>query len=87
MGDKKKMLIYLEPIYDSRKSFYSKAKVLIEGNKKILISYNTKVAEIENDKAKIFGFYSHTTMRHIKEFLKQNGFKVENKKQMIKDYM
>lgn len=30
--------------------------------------------------------FSNTTLRHIKEFLKQNGFKAESKKQVINDY-
>ena len=35
----------------------------------------------------VFGLYSVTTLRHIKEFLKQNGFKAETKAQIAKDYM
>ena len=30
--------------------------------------------------------YSGTTTSHIKEFLKQNGFKADNIKQILKDY-
>jgi hypothetical protein len=77
----------LEPRYDSRKSFYKKAKVRNENGKTILQSYGTDVARIEEGKPKISGFYSATTTRHIKEFLKQGGFKAESKKQIIKDYM
>jgi len=72
--------------YDNRASFYGKAKVIIEGNKTILISYNTQVAFIENGKAVLNGWFSTTTGRHIKEFLLQNGFKAESKKQMLKNY-
>lgn len=72
--------------YDSRKSFYGKARVETMDGKKALYSYNTKVAEIEDGKAKVYGTYSQTTLRHIKEFLLQNGFKAENSKQIIKDY-
>ena len=71
---------------DSQKSFYGKAKVREENGKQILTSYTTDVAEIENGKAKVFGLYSDTTTRHIKEFLKQNGFKAENSKQIMQDY-
>lgn len=50
------------------------------------MSYNTKVAEIKNDKAKIFDTYSPTTLRHIKEFLYQNGFKIGTKKELMEWY-
>ena len=76
----------LIPRHDSRKSFYNKAKIKTEDNKLILISYKTEVCIIENNKPFIKGFYSVTTLRHIKEFLKQNGFKAENKNQILKDY-
>jgi len=76
----------LEPKFDPRKDFYGKAIVTQEGNKKVLTSYSTDVAEIEDGKAKVNGLYSATTTRHIKEFLKQNGFKAENSKQILKDY-
>ena len=72
--------------YDSRSSFYSKARVRIEGNTKILVSHTTEVAEVCEGVAKVFGEYGVTTTRHIKEFLKQEGFKAESMKQMLKDY-
>jgi hypothetical protein len=83
----------LQPINDSRNSFYNKAEVQETPTKKILFSYGTKVLTIENGKAKLnnkvedFLLFSNTTLRHIKEFLKQNGFKAETKKQIINDYM
>ena len=78
--------------YDAKQSFYGKAHVIIEGNKKTLRSYNTNVAEItklENGECdvKVFGTYSDTTLRHIKEFLKQEGFVADSKKQIEKDYI
>lgn len=76
----------LTPIYSREKSFYRKAIVEIEDNKKTLYSYNTKVAIIENKKAVVLGIYSNTTLRHIKEFLKQDGFNAESKAQIEKDY-
>jgi len=76
----------LQARYDTRKDFYGKAQVRTEGNKKILRSYNTDVAYIENGKAHINGLYSQTTTRHIKEFLRQEGYKAENSKQIKKDY-
>lgn len=72
--------------YDSRASFYGKARVRTEGDRMTLISYCTEVCYIENGKAVILGWHSSTTGRHIKEFLLQNGFKAENKAQMLKDY-
>jgi hypothetical protein len=53
---------------------------------KTLVSYVTEVATIADDKARVRGVYSNTTLRHIKEFLKQNGFKAENSKQIMADY-
>jgi hypothetical protein len=71
---------------DSHKSFYGKAHVIQRGDKKILRSYDTDVAEIEDGKAKVKGLYSQTTTRHIKAFLIENGFKAESSKQIMADY-
>ena len=61
--------------YGSAKSFYGKAKVLTYDNgDKALKSYATIVAEIKNGIAIVYGAYSNTTMRHIRDFLYQNGF-------------
>ena len=76
----------LSPRYDARQKFYGKARVDVDDDKMTLISYNTKVAEIVKGKPKVFGYYSMTTFRHIREFLKQNGFKAESKAQILKDY-
>jgi maleate cis-trans isomerase len=78
----------LATIYDSRASFYGKAKVTVdvEGDL-ILTSYSTDVAVIKGNKAVVKGLYSQTTTRHIKEFLKQNGFKAIDSKQIEKDYI
>lgn len=81
-----KMAYELQTQHDSRKSFYGKARVEIINGKSVLYSYNTKVAQIENGKPIVYGTYSQTTLRHIKEFLLQNGFKAENSKQIMKDY-
>lgn len=80
------METYLEPQYDRRKSFYGKARIIHENGRIILRSYSTNVAEIVNGRPVVFGTYSSTTLRHIKEFLKQNGFKAESKNQILKDY-
>ena len=76
----------LQPIYSNVKSFYRKARVLKDDDTIQLISYSTKVAEIKNGKTHIFGWYSATTTRHIKEFLQQNGFKTGTKAQLEKMY-
>jgi hypothetical protein len=86
----------LKAIYDGRKSFYGKAKVREDGNGLALISYETTVAKIITKNTNgdditpyviIDCMYSATTLRHIKEFLKQNGFKAESKAQIIRDYI
>lgn len=76
----------LKPVIDSRKSFYKKAYTVTENDTITLISYTTKVAEIKDGKAKIFGTYSPTTLRHIKDFLYQNGFKIGTKSELLEMY-
>ena len=81
-------IMELCPYYDSAKSFYGKAKVVEIENDVFLMSYDTIVAFFNRDTkvAKVIDTYSATTLRHIKEFLKQSGFKAETKKQIEKDY-
>lgn len=76
----------LNPKFNTSKSFYGKAKVTEENGKRILTSYSTDVAEIINGKPYVKGIYSKTTLGHIKDFLKQEGFKAESSKQIMKDY-
>ena len=78
----------LSPRYDSRKSFYGKAQVDTgdKGDKNKLYSYGTLVAEIKDGKPVVYDTYSSTTLRHIKDWLRQNGFKAESSKQIIQDY-
>lgn len=84
----KKTTYELKPNYDTRASFYGKANVIeFEDGTLLLKSYNTIVAIISSNHAFIDGTYSATTLRHIKEFLKQNYFKAENKDQIISDYL
>lgn len=82
-------IMELCPYYDSAKSFYGKAKVIEIGNDVFLVSYATIVAfyNRETKIAQVVGTFSPTTLRHIKEFLRQSGFKAETKKQIMKDYM
>lgn len=79
--------------YDSRKSFYGKARVEANYPTVRLWSYETCVAELvyhgqpdSRPMAKVYGTYSATTLRHIKEFLRQHGFKADNAKQIMADY-
>lgn len=81
-------IMELCPCYDSAKSFYGKAKVIEIENDVFLMSYDTIVAFFNRSAkiAQVFDTYSATTLRHIKEFLRQSGFKAETKKQIEKDY-
>lgn len=77
----------LNPEFDSRKSFYNKARVDVKDDKnQKLYSYDTLVAEIVDGKPKVYNLQSQTTLRHVKEFLKQNGFSADSKSQIIRDY-
>jgi len=62
-------------IYDSRKSFYGKAHIIEFMGRKILESYNTRVCEIDASGAfhRYWSGESATTMRHVNEFIRQNG--------------
>lgn len=77
------------PYYDSAKSFYSKAKVFEVGDDVFLVSYDTVVAFFNRKEKmpRVYDTYSATTLRHIKEFLRQSGFKAETKKQIENDYI
>lgn len=80
----------LQPMFNSQKSYYSKAKILKNGAILSLFSYDYLVAEIDtiDHKAKIYlAKPSQTTLKHIKDFLWQNNFKVVDKKQILKDYL
>ena len=84
----------LDTRYDSRDSFYGKAKVDIrDDGSQILYSYSTPVCYISKDgevkllrKGYLGWFSSPTTLRHVKEFLKQNGKEVGTKNELNKMY-
>lgn len=67
------MRIYaLEPRFNSRKSFYGKAKIIDHENGTFeLQSYDTIVSQCVNGKVEELGKFSNTTTRHQKEFRKQ----------------
>ena len=75
----KKNTVYnydLQCRFDSRKSFYGKARVEIVNGVKTLYSYNTPVAEVRRGKFKKLDYAdcSQTTRRHVREFMRQEGF-------------
>ena len=78
----------LNTLFDYRKSFYGKA--VVERDPKTgdltLKSYGTKVAVIKAGKLEVFGTYSVTTLRHIKEFMWQNGYPPLSKKEIVETY-
>ena len=83
----------LLPIYDSRKSFYNKATVEEERGIKKLYSYNTLVCTLShndiilNNNVDELLLFSNTSLRHIKEFLKQFYFNSDHnitKKDLLK---
>ena len=72
------------PCLDGRKSFYGKAKAIIdvENNITYLKSYNTIVGYISKGRFhKTWDSYSQTTMRHIRSFCRFFGAEVPTKKQ------
>ena len=65
----------LFPRYDSRKSFYGKAQVIIyEDGSRALKSYDTIVSVEKNGKVTHLGKWSATTSRHQREFEKQFSY-------------
>lgn len=78
----------LETRFDPRQSFYRKARVDtgVDDNENKLYSYDTLVAEMIDGKPVVYNVQSGTTLRHVKEWLRQNGFKAETKSQVIRDY-
>ena len=62
------MKIFDLPCFDTRKSFYGKAKVMESDNgEKVLISYNTEVAKIteSGEVVRLWDGISQTTNRHF----------------------
>ena len=69
----------LQARYDARKSFYKKAFTGVftwsNGRSALYLkSYDTIVACIWQNQLRIYGGFSQTTARHIREFAHQNGF-------------
>ena len=87
------MLYELDCRYDTRASFYGKAKVEVKEDNicknYLLYSYGTLVAIYTEDKITnlkrydYLGKYSQTTTRHQKEFFKQNGLSDKEIKELF----
>lgn len=66
--------------------YYNKALIYqnkSNSNNYILVSYNTIVAEINENKYIIYGYYSETTKRHINAFLQRFGLETLSKKEIL----
>lgn len=82
----------LTPEFDGRKSFYGKARVAYPaGTDEVeLFSYESHVMTL-NPLSRVVSLHprwdeSATTLRHVKELLKQNGFTAVSKSQIARDY-
>lgn len=61
--------------FDSRKSFYGKAKVIeYDDGSRALKSYDTIVSREKGGKVEHLGKWSNTTSRHQKEFERQFSY-------------
>jgi len=82
------MITELKPQKENKKSYYCKARVGFFNGTCTLYSYDTKVVTITNGIVKLYNvdLYSATTLRHVKEFLYQNGFLVANKKDLLNKF-
>lgn len=87
-----KNLYELVPIYTSQNSFYKKAFYTIINNEATLYSYMSNVCQVDLSKGVYYLnwdipenlLFSHTTLKHLKEFLKQKlGVNIKGKKELI----
>lgn len=76
----------LKPLYSNVNSFYKKAWIIEEDDAIILQSYASLVAEYNKATKELYfkGYGSQTTLRHIKEFMQQLGYKPISKKEQLK---
>lgn len=82
--------MYLQPIFSDKMSFYKKARVIFDNGKTILYSYETKIIELKGRELVYMCdecLLSQTTLRHLKEFLKQFYKNQEyTKKDILKEF-
>lgn len=84
---------YLQPIFDTRKSFYNKAYIIRDYGLIELYSYNTLALSIDtlkgtyklNYNINTSLLFSNTTLRHIKECLHQFLGLDYNKSELIEN--
>lgn len=81
----------LSAIYDSRASFYGKARVRETAKYNTLISYDTEICRASKDGKRVHFLcrdewaFSATTCRHINEFFKQyTNEKPRSKRELLK---
>lgn len=81
---------YLEAKYDSRNSFYNKARIEDDGIAIRLYSYETHVVTFHKGTNEValmpLWDSSATTLRHVKEFLAQMGKEVGSKARLTELY-
>lgn len=84
-------LYELIPINSRQKSFYKKAFYTTVNNEAILYSYMSNVCQVDRDRGTYYLnwdipenlLFSHTTLKHLKEFLKQKlGVDIKSKKEL-----
>lgn len=79
----------LEPHFDSRNSFYGKAVVVVaDDGTKTLYSYGTPVVKKRCNRVTLGDMFdcSMTTLRHVKEALRQWGYVPMSKKEIAKTF-
>lgn len=78
----------LQPRYDSSASFYGKAQIDDHDDAITLYSYDTKVAEYNKASGNlhVYGYFSATTARHIREFAYQLGITLPSGKNIEGTY-
>ena len=66
---------YLKPVLSSQKSYYRKARIETFNQVKNLYSYDILMVGVENDEVIYLNddeaCYTHTTLKHVKDFLYQ----------------
>lgn len=88
------MCAMLKPKNCPQKSFNNKAEIkeyrFEDSDFRWLISYDVVVAVVVKSElgttAKVLNIESRTTLKHIKEFLQQNGLRATNAQQIKQDY-
>ena len=82
----------LSPVYYSQKGYYGKAKIImLDSEWEILLSYDKKILFYDGKNVFIYPnlcydkHLSNTTMKHIREFLYQKGYKtlIKNSKDIL----